>query len=413
MKRTLITTAIVIVAITIALFIFNKLVSGKDKDSIFAEARQGLFEVTVSNAGELLAETSLDIKGPEINQTDQGGGGGSRGPGGRGGGMMRAMSLEILDIVPEGTIVKEGDYVAQLDRSDYQNTLTEAMQNLTTLQTRLDVKILDTAVTLSALRDEITNLRFQLDEARITLEESKYEPPATQRKAEINLNKQERALEQKIKSYTLRRAQSITDIRNVRQQYENGQKLVNDLQEFLAKFTITAPAPGIVMYKTEFNGAKRKSGSELNPFDLVVATIPDLSTMISKTYVSEIEVTRIKPGMKVNITIDALPGKIINGSVTTIANVGEVLPNSDAKMFEVLIKIDGTDNELRPAMTTWNKIIINSVNDAIYIPLECVHTGSDSIPFVVKKNKTRQIVVLGDINDKNVIVKEGLDPGAT
>ncbi len=407
MKRTIIITAIVFAVITIAMIVFNKVASRGNKDNTFTEAKRGLFEITVSNAGKLLAENSVDIKGPEINQNEQQGGGGPRG----GRGMMRAMNLEIQDIVAEGTIVKEGDYIAQLDRSDYTNTLTEAIQSLETLQNNLEMTILDTAVTLSALRDEITNQRYVVQEAQITLDESKFEPPATQRKAEINLNKQQRALDQSVKNYSLRRAQALTDISTSRKKLKDGEEYVASLQDFLAKFTITAPKAGIVMYKEEFNGSKRKAGSSLNPFDMVVATMPDLSSMISKVYVSEIEVNKVSIGQKALITIDALPGKSINGTVNSVANVGEVLPNSDAKMFEVLIKVDGTDSELRPEMTSWNKIIIKSINDAIFIPLECVHAGTDSIPYVVRKNKTKQVVVLGDENEKNVIVRQGLDEG--
>jgi multidrug efflux pump subunit AcrA (membrane-fusion protein) len=116
-------------------------------------------------------------------------------------------------------------------------------------------------------------------------------------------------------------------------------------------------------------------------------------------------------GQKVDISIDAIPGKSLTGKVFTVANIGEVLPNSDAKMFEVQVKIDGTDNVLRPEMTTWNKILLKSFSNAVYIPTECVQTGEDSIPFVFKKNHTKQIVVLGDMNEKNIIVKAGLEPG--
>lgn len=409
MKRSRIITVIVIVVITIALIVFNKITSKSNKDNTFTEVKRGLFEITVSNAGKLLAENSTDIRGPEINQNEQQGGG--RGGRGGGGGMMRAQNLEIQDIVAEGTIVQEGDYVAQLDRSDYTNTLTEAQQRLETLQNNLEMAILDTAVTLSSLRDDITNQRYAVQEAKITFDESKFEPPATQRKAEINLNKQQRALDQALRSYSLRSAQALTDIATARKRLSDGQDYVASLQDFLAKFRITAPKAGIVMYKEEFNGTKRKVGSSLNPFDMVVATMPDLSSMISKVYVSEIEVNKVNVGQKTVITIDALPGKSINGTVTSVANVGEVLPNSDAKMFEVIIKVDGTDSELRPEMTSWNKIIINSIDDAIFVPLECVHAGSDGIPYVVRKNKTRQVVVLGEENDKNVIVKQGLEEG--
>jgi HlyD family secretion protein len=413
MKRTLIITGIVTVFIIIALVVFNKLVSKKEKVSTYVEVSKGLFEVTVSNSGSLLAEKSLDIKGPEITRTsDQGGDGNRGGGGGMGRGMnMRVADFKILDIVPEGTIVKQGDYIAQLDKTSYDNTLKDELTNLESYRSKLEMKTLDTAVTLSSLRDEIKNQRYVVEEAQITLEQSKFEPPATIRQAEISLDKAKRSLEQKIKGFDLRKAQALSDIKQQRIQYTDEVTLVKNLEDFLSKFTIMAPSSGIVIYKTDWGGTKRKSGSSINAFDRIVATLPDLTTMISKLYVSEIEVNKVQLGQKVSISVDAIPGKSLTGSVFTIANIGEVLPNSDAKMFEVQVKIDGTDNQLRPAMTTWNKIIIKSFNDAVYIPTECVQTGSDSIPYVFKKNHTRQIVVLGDMNEKNIIVKAGLEPG--
>ena len=331
--------------------------------------------------------------------------------GGMGGGHMRLSEFEIQDIVPEGTIVRQGDYIAQLDRTDYDNTLKEAVENLTTLESELEMAILDTAVTLTNLRDAIKNQAIAVEEAEITLAQSKYEPPATIRQAEINLNKQQRALEQAIKAYDLRKAKALTNINETKRLYADGKMLVESLQNFLAQFTIRAPSPGMVIYKEEFNGTKRKAGSRVNPFDRIIATLPDLSSMISKIYVSEIEVNKVKNGQKVMITIDALPGKSWIGDVYSVANIGEQLENSDAKMFEVLVRVEGNNPELRPAMTTYNKIIINTFDDVIYVPTECVHTGSDGIPFVYKKNKTKQIVVLGEMNDKNIIIKEGIEPG--
>ena len=135
---------------------------------------------------------------------------------------MRIQSFKIQDIVPEGTIVKKGDYIAQLDRTDYDNTLKDELQNLTTLQANLEMKILDTAVTLTDLRDGIRNQKYVVEQAKITLAESKYEPPATIRQAEISLNKAERGLEQLKKSYDLRRAQSLSDIKQTKLSLTNG-----------------------------------------------------------------------------------------------------------------------------------------------------------------------------------------------
>ncbi|HKK43335.1 MAG TPA: HlyD family efflux transporter periplasmic adaptor subunit, partial [Bacteroidales bacterium] len=154
-------------------------------------------------------------------------------------------------------------------------------------------------------------------------------------------------------------------------------------------------------------------GSNVNPWDRTIATLPDLTSMLSKIYINEIDISKVKPGQEVTINIDALTKKNYTGKVMTVANVGEVLPNSDSKMFEVEIKVDGSDPLLRPSMTTSNKILIKSYDNVVYVPIECVHTGADSIPFVYTRNRTRQIVVLGDANDKNIIVEQGLEPGTT
>jgi HlyD family secretion protein len=431
MKKRIFIIAGIVVAFA-ALIVFNRMTSKKNVFNVYAEVRKGLFEITVSNSGELLAEKSIDIRGPVIGQaTDQAdnhgaqgeshgpqGGGGNQGGGGTrgggGGGMdMRAQELKILDIVPEGTIVKEGDYVAQIDKSSYANTLKTELDNLNTLQTNLRMKILDTAVVLTNLRDDIKNQGYVVEEAAIVLDQSKYEPPATIRKAEMNLNKAQRALEQKKKNYTLKVAQSLSEINNQQRTLARRTAYVADLEEFLTRFTVTAPASGMIIYKKDRGGAKRKEGSSVNPFDMVIATLPDLSSMISKIYVNEIEISKVKPGQKVNIIVDAFPKKPYTGTVYTIANVGEQLPNSDAKMFEVQIKVDGSDPTLRPAMTTGNKIIIKSIDNAVYVPIECVNTGTDSIPFVYERNKTKQIVKLGDSNDKYVIIEAGLKQGTT
>lgn len=400
-----------------ALVAFNRITSKKGVVNTFTEVKNGTFEITVSNTGELIAEKSVDIKGPEIGRSNNQQGGGDRGRQGggdnRGGGDMHAMELKIQDIVPEGTIVNEGDYIAQLDRTSYANTLKDAQETLKTYETNVEMKVLDTAVVLTNLRDDIKNQRYVVEEAAITLAQSKYEPPATIRQAEITLDKSQRTLHQKIKSYELQVARTLSEINHEKMHLSRQTRLVSDLEEFLAQFTIKAPSSGMVIYKKERNGTKRKAGSNVNPFDRVIATLPDLSAMISKVYVNEIDVSKVKSGQKVIINIDAFPEKTYSGTVSTIANIGEVLPNSDAKMFEVQIKVDGSDPSLRPSMTTGNKIVIKTFENTTFIPSECVQAGPDSIPFVYEKNKTKQVVVLGESNEKNVIVEQGLEAGST
>ena len=257
MKRILIISGFVLALI--ALGVFNKITSSDKETNVFTEVNKGTFEITVSSSGELLAERSLEVRGPEIAQNNNQ----NRG---RGGGNMRALDLKILDIVPEGTMVKEGDYIARLDKSTYDNTLKDERENLITYQTNMDMKILDTAVVLTDLRDDIKNQTFTVEEAAIALEQSKFEPPATIRKAEMNLDRATRSLEQLKKSYDLRVARSLKEINREKDGLADGTQLVADLEDYLSRFTITAPSPGMVIYKKEREWSKNKNRFKCQSF---------------------------------------------------------------------------------------------------------------------------------------------------
>jgi multidrug efflux pump subunit AcrA (membrane-fusion protein) len=394
MKRTIITTLIVVSGTLICLFIFNKITSGKEGKDLFAEATKGDFEISISASGEIQAENSTDIKAPEISM----------------GRDFHASDLKISDMVPEGTEVKEGDYIATLDKTQFDNTLKDERERLSTFRNNLEMKKLDTAVTLTELRNSIRNQRHTVEEAEITLLNSKFEPPTTIRQAEINVNRQKRMFEQKERGYQLKVAQAKRDIATQTMWFNRIDRRVTSLEEVLAGFIIKAPSSGMVVYRRDHHGTKIKTGSSINAFERTVATLPDLSSLLSKIYVSEIEISKVKPGMEVDVRIDALPDKQIKGKVYAVANIGEKLENTDTKVFEVMVKIDGSDPALRPSMTTSNKVIIQTFRDVVYIPAECVHAGTDRVPFVYTKNKTKQIVVTGESNEKNIIIEKGLKP---
>jgi HlyD family secretion protein len=395
MKKSVIITSVLVVVAIIVVIIIGKVSSKKDMLNLYVDAKKGEFDIIVTTTGELQAEKSTDIIGPEFSQSRN----------------IRSMDIKITDMVPEGTEVKAGDYVATLDRTSFDNSLKDELERLTTAETNLEVKILDTAVTLSNLRDNIKNLRFSVEEAGITLQQSKYEPPTTIRQAEISLDKANRSLEQSVRGYALKVEQARSDMRTMKTNLTDARQRVADLQAVLSKFVISAPSSGMVIYKRDRSGSKRKVGSSISPWDNVVATLPDMSSMISKTYVNEIDVSKVKTGQKVEILVDAFPEKKYTGIITSVANIGEQLPNADAKVFEVQIKVDQSDLILRPSMTTGNQIVTKTIDNATYVPLESVQTGADSIPFVYLKNGSRQIVVLGESNENNVIVEQGLQPG--
>jgi hypothetical protein len=170
----------------------------------------------------------------------------------------------------------------------------------------------------------------------------------------------------------------------------------------------------MVVYTKGFDGKPMKAGSQIHTWDPVVATLPDLSIMLSKTYINEVDVRKVKAGQIVEIGLDAFPDKKLKGKVIRVANVGEQSPNSDSKVFEATIEIEGTDDMLRPAMTTSNKIIVNELSDVLSVPLESLHSHNDSISFVYKKSglKTvKQEVQIGETNSNEAVIKLGLEDG--
>jgi multidrug efflux pump subunit AcrA (membrane-fusion protein) len=396
-KKSIIISGFIVIVAILTLIVIGKVNAKKDITNLYAEAKRGQFDIIVTTTGELQAENSTDIRGPEIAQRRN----------------IRVSDIKITDLVAEGTVVKEGDYVATLDRTTFDNTLKDELERLLTMETNREVKILDTAVTLSNLRDQIKNQEVSVEEARLTLEQSKYEPPTTIRQAQISLERAQRNLEQQKRGYALRVEQIKSEMRTMNNNLDEQKQRVKDLREILDKFIINAPAPGMIIYKRDRMGNKRKVGSSISPYDNVVATLPDMSSMISKTYVNEIDVSKVKMGQQVEIMVDAFPDDKYTGTVTSVANIGEQLPNADAKVFEVLVKVDQSNPKLRPSMTTANKIVTKTVEDVTYIPLECVQQGADSIPFVYMRNGTKQVVVLGESNENNVVVENGVEPGET
>jgi hypothetical protein len=188
---------------------------------------------------------------------------------------------------------------------------------------------------------------------------------------------------------------------------QNNLKVVQDA---IAGFTITAPSPGMVIYVREWNGKKKGVGSQWQPWDPSVATLPDLTQMESQTYVNEVDVRKLSVGQKVTISLDSDPTKKLVGTVTGVANVGEQRPNQDSKVFEVKVEVTKADTTLRPGMTTSNAIEVASISNVLSVPLEAVMTEG-GYSYVYKKSgrsTVRQMIETGLMNDNEIVVKRGL-----
>jgi len=366
-----------------------------EKDKLYNTVQKGDFKIEVNTSGELKAKESEDIKGPTSLRS------------------YRIWQIKITDIVPEGTYVKTGGYVAQLDKSEVATKIIEAATEVEKITTEYEQARLDTAIEMMKLRNDLINLNYEIEEKQLISDQSTYEAPAVQRQAEIDLEKAERSLKQSINNIALKRQQNTAKLYQVKLSLQQQQSKLTRLEEVVQDLKIIAPKDGMVVYKRDWNGTKITSGSQISVWDPTVATLPDLSKMVTKTYVNEIDISHLKKGLSVNLTIDAFPDKSFTGKVVEVANVGEQLPNSDAKVFEVTVEINEKDTLLRPAMTTNNQILIEELKDVVYIPQESVFI-TDSISYVVTKTTLglkRQQVELGKTNDNFVVIITGVTVG--
>ncbi len=359
------------------------------------KVKRGSFDIIVSTTGELQAQSFENIMGPNELR--------NRG--------FRVNEIKIVDLIPEGTVVDSGEYVATLDRNAVSSRLKDLEDEVEKNESQYTKTELDTSLSLRSLRDDLINLKFELEDKQITVDQSKFEPPATQRQAAISLEKAQRNFEQAKKNYKLKVEQAKASMKEVAINVAKVQRERDELVGVLDKFIIYAPKPGMVIYYKEWGGEKRKVGSSISAWDLTVATLPDLSAMNSKCYVNEIDISKVKSGQKVNLTVDAFPEKKYTGIVTYVANIGEQLPSADAKVFEINIKVNEYDPVLRPAMTTGNLIEIAHFKDTLFLPLEAVHGGADSTTYVITTNNKRKVVLTGAKNDTHIIIDKGLKEG--
>lgn len=382
---------IVLAVILVIIFILWYFMGGDatSMETIKVNVKSGEFKITVTVTGELEAKSSEEIYGPDNLRN------------------VRIWQVKIDDIVPDGTVVDSGDFVASLDRTELANKLKDQELEIEQLETQYTKTRLDTSLEMRSLRDDLINLGYALEEKKIELEQSKYESPAIIRQVEIEMERAERNNDQSIKNYQLKFEKAKANMQEVSANLTKAQRRYDEMADVLSQFTVYAPKAGMVIYKRGWDGKKQGVGSQVSTWDNVVATLPNLTEMISKTYVNEIDISKIKVDQAVEVGIDAFPDKQFSGSVTEVANIGEQMKNTNAKVFEVIIEVHEFDSVMRPAMTTKNVIVTDVIENALFVPIECVHT-EDSVTYVVTGNSRQQIVV-GKSNENEIVILEGLE----
>src|SRR3954469_9938440 len=259
--------------------------------SLVAPVRHGDFKVVVTTTGELRASKFVQVTGPAQAQA------------------VNVYQTKISSIIPEGTVVKEGDIIAELDRAPLATRLNDVTLNLQKAQADFTTAQLDSTLNLAQAREDVRTAEYAVEEKKLAKEQAKYEAPTIKRQAEIDYEKAQRALEQSKRNLLTKTKQAVAKMTVAGADLGRQQNNLKTVQDAIAGFTINAPSPGMVIYVREWNGKKKGVGSQWQPWDPTVATLPDLSQMESQTYVNEVDMRNLALGQKVQISLDADPTK--------------------------------------------------------------------------------------------------------
>ncbi len=200
-------------------------------------------------------------------------------------------------------------------------------------------------------------------------------------------------------------------------------KLV-DVNEQIAAATIRAQRPGLVVYGASDQNSQRfrRSSEEAIAEGATVRerqailTIPDMREMAVKVNIHESAVQRVAVGQTAKVTIDAFPDARLTGVVTKVAVVADSansFMNPDLKVYPTTIKIDGEYEWLRPGMSAEVEILVDRLQDVIYVPLQAVSYFDDKRVVYVNRGGQPQMreVEIGTFSDSFIEIRSGLQDG--
>ena len=248
----------------------------------------------------------------------------------------------------------------------------------------------------------------------------------------------ELALEQARKKIEAQRIVDTVDRRKQELQIAQQERELERVQRDLAKLSVVAEKPGLVVYERIRKGStprpeKVRVGDE--PWGgQTLVTLPDLSRMQVNTWVKEVDVDKLEVGNEVHVRLDALPGVVFHGAISSIGSLGhEREGDKNLQVFDITVEIEEEDSRLQPGMTAICHVIIETIPPRqkqeegeialpaaasevagmpLYIPLDAVFEKGGRVLVYRMEEGTpmEQEVTMGKSNENYVVIEEGLGP---
>ncbi len=186
---------------------------------------------------------------------------------------------------------------------------------------------------------------------------------------------------------------SESEFRAARQEFERAQEKyniveksgipINQSPEKFQGSNVTAPMDGTVLTKNVEIGESITSGVSSFNAGTVLFSIADVTKMIVKAGVNEVDIGKIHVGMPVKVTLDAYPKTSFAGRIDRIAPAVRI--EDKVRLFDVEVRLDAQGRELRTGMTANIEMIGEKKEKALTVPVESVFQRDEGEIVYVKK----------------------------
>ena len=358
----------------------------------------------------------------------------------------------ILKIVDEGTNVKKGDFLVQLDDSGFRDELVEqrirvATDRASVIQAESDLNTAERTLEefeRGQFKQELATYQAELavaEEAyRRSVDFKKYSENLARKgyvtKAQLEadqfaVRKSEKELElatsklEVYSKYTQERMQAgfKAEIKKQEANLEASQftlqlskQRLEQYEEKVAACHIVAPLAGQVVYANEIDG-RGDSGIVIEEGVTIregqqIIHLPDPENMQVRTKVNDSKINAVQAGHDAVIRLDTAPEVEIRGKVRRVGDFPLPRRWSQAPIeYEVFIDITEKSPLVRPGLRAKVEVFIEKIDDAVQIPVSALLERGTTYYVVVKpKDGQRELreVKIGPHNESTVVITEGL-----
>jgi len=386
----LIFSSIILFVFVIVIFSHKPAESSNNFNTAFV--KKGDFEVSLVESGEIEAESQVFINAPSIY----------------------GVNLQIIELVPEGTIVKKGDFVIQFDASALEDQKTLREETLQSLKADLEKMKSQHKLTISNLKNNLQIARYSYEQAKLNLKIRQYESESSKEEARLQLKQAEIELEKSGKQLESQKIINKSQIIKMMSSIKQAENRLNTVKESIKKCTVLSPANGMIVYQEVGSWRSRERlrvGYNARRGESLIS-IPDMSRMMVKFFVNEIDRLKIKQGMKIKAYLEAYPDSVLLGKVTSVSQLAQPVNwGSNLKEFLVYAKLDTVIKILKPGMSVQVSVLLNNYHNVTYVPTGAVFEyKGQQVVFPVKKRKP-YVIYTGERNDGLIIVNRGVKPG--